>query len=102
MIGSAGALLCAVPAHADPATDFLTQLREAGYDPGSSSYDQSMTLINAAAACNLLHYDFTPEQARGYLRNQYPGVALTDLALMVDVAQQTLCKAQFAPVEPDW
>ena len=102
VIVGAASLLLAVPAAADPATDFLTKLRASGYDPGSTSYDEEMTLINAAGACNLMHYDYTAEQARDYLRNQYPNVALTDLAVMVDVAQQTLCKAQGAPVRPDW
>ncbi|AEF37798.1 hypothetical protein JDM601_3798 [Mycolicibacter sinensis] len=97
-----GSLLFAVPAPADPATDFLSTLRESGYDLGSTTYDEEMTLINASTACSLMHYDYTPEQARDYLRFQYPDVAPSQLAVLVSVAQQTLCGPQFTPVEHDW
>lgn len=102
VVGGAVSLLFAVSAPADPATDFLSMLRERGYDPGWTTYDEEMTLINASTACNLMHYDYTPEQARDYLRHQYPDVAPAQLAVLVSVAQQTLCGPQFAPIEPAW
>jgi len=95
-------LLSTPPAVADPATDFLTNLRASGFDPGTTPYDEAMALVHASTACNIMHYDYTPTQARDYLRNQYPGVALVQLSTFVNVAQQTLCNAQYAPVKPDW
>lgn len=95
-------LIIVPTAAADPATDFLTNLRASGFDPGTTPYDEEMTLIHASTACNIMHYDYTPTQARDYLRNQYPSVTPAQLSTFVDVAQQSLCKAQFAPVKPDW
>lgn len=89
-------------AHADPASEFLAQLSEHGFDTETSGTDTQILLANGETVCSFVHYGRTPEQARRYLSYQYPDNTPEQLVAFVDAAQATLCEANYAPPLPRW
>ena len=89
----------AVPAHADPGTDFLTALTSSGFDVGASSTDALYTLAAGENVCELLHYNFTSQDARESMVYAFPKATSQQIAYFVQAAQDHLCSLSYAPVK---
>ena len=85
-------------AHADPGTDFLTSLTASGFDVGASSTDALYTLAVGENVCELLHYNFTPQDARETTVYAFPKATPQQITHFVQAAQDHLCSLSYAPI----
>jgi Protein of unknown function (DUF732) len=93
-------LAAGVPPHADadPGTDFLTSLTSNGIDVGTSSADVLYTLEAGENVCELLHYNFTPQDARATILYALPKATPEQVSYFVQAAQDHLCAHSYPPM----
>ena len=91
-------LVVVAPAHADPGTDFLTALTANEIDVGTSSSDVLYTLAAGENVCELLHYNFTPQDARASMVYALPKATPQQIAYFVQAAQDHLCAHSYPPM----
>jgi hypothetical protein len=93
-------LLVAVPANADPGTDFLTMVSAAGLNVGDTPADVEITLSTGDEICNVLHDGYSPQEAARQVHYRFPNATPQQAAGFVDAAQAKLCGPLFAPMQP--
>jgi Protein of unknown function (DUF732) len=94
-------LVVAVPAQADPGTDFLTMVSGLGLNVGETPADVQQTLAAAVAICDVLFYGFTPEVASRQVHYVFPNATPQQAAGFVDAANRSkLCEQDMAPLQP--